>query len=139
MIEFSKEKLNSIAEEYQLADIYFFGSQITGLTHPESDFDVAVRFRNGLPEKEKRGKIYANLFADLSGTLKMSNLDLVFIEEAPLHIQFQIINKGKLVYSHHRINSCDFQEKIVNYYRDYKYFIDEFFKGVLESSVKNKK
>jgi len=38
MIKFSKTKLRKIAKRYELADIYFFGSQISGFIHPGSDF-----------------------------------------------------------------------------------------------------
>lgn len=45
-MKFSKMKLNQVAKEYQL-----------------SDFDIAVRFEKGLPKKEKRGRVYGNLFS----------------------------------------------------------------------------
>ncbi|MBU2635181.1 nucleotidyltransferase domain-containing protein [Patescibacteria group bacterium] len=135
-MDFSKTKLNKIAEEYQLADIYLFGSQVSGFQRKESDFDIGVRFKKGLPKKEKRAKIYGNLFSDLNLCFKDKKIDLVFIEEVPLHFQFKIINNGELIYFKDLENSLNFQEKIVNYYRDYKYFIDEYFQGVLEVSTK---
>lgn len=135
-MKFLKTKLNQIAKEYQLADIYLFGSQISGFQRKESDFDIAVRFEKGLPKKEKRGKVYGNLFSDLNLCFKNQKIDLVFIQEVPLHFQFKIIDNGELIYSKNLEDSFNFQEKIINYYRDYKYFIDEFFQGILEVSAK---
>lgn len=135
-MKFLKTKLNQIAKEYQLADIYLFGSQISGFQREESDFDIAVRFEKGLPKKEKRGKVYGNLFSDLNLCFKNQKIDLVFIQEVPLHFQFKIIDNGELIYSKNLEDSFNFQEKIINYYRDYKYFIDEFFQGILEVSAK---
>lgn len=136
MIKFSKTKLREIAKKYGLAEIYLFGSQISGFLHPESDFDIGVRFKKGLPEPEKRGKIYGNLFSDLSLVFKNKKVDLVFLEEVPLHFQFKIVTEGELIYSSNLEESYNFKEKIINLYRDYKYFIDEFFQGVLETPIK---
>lgn len=59
---------------------------------------------------------------------------MVFIDEAPLHFQYKIFTQGKMIFSCNQEKSLDFQEHIFNLYRDQKYFIDEFFKGVLESA-----
>ena len=135
-MKFSKAKLNKISEKYQLADIYIFGSQVSGFQRKESDFDIGVRFEKDLPKKEKRANVYGNLFSDLNACFRNQKIDLVFIQEVPLHFQFKIIDNGELIYSKNLSNSLNFQEKIANHYRDYKYFIDEFFKGILETSVK---
>lgn len=136
MIKFPKTKLRKIAKRYELADIYFFGSQISGFTHPGSDFDIGVRFKKGLPIPEKRGKIYGDLFSDLALIFEDKKLDLVFLEEVPLHFQFRIVAEGELVYSEDLEKTYSFKERIINLYRDYKFFIDEFFQGILEAPMK---
>lgn len=135
-MDFSKTELNQIAKKYQLADIYIFGSQVSGFQRKESDFDIGVRFEKSLPKKEKRANIYGNLFSDLNICFKNKKIDLVFLEEVHLHFQFKIISQGELIYSKDREDSLNFKEKIINYYRDYKYFIDEYFQGILEVSTK---
>ncbi len=132
MLKFSKIKLNKIAQDYGLADVYVFGSQLTGFKRKGSDFDIGVRFKKGLPKEEIRGRIYGNLFSDLSLCFVGKPIDLVFIDEVPLHFQFKIVAEGELIYSNDMDNSLNFLERTVNYYRDYKYFIDEFFQGILE-------
>jgi predicted nucleotidyltransferase len=136
MIKFSEAKIKEIAGKYGLADVYVFGSKITGFQREDSDVDIGVRFKNGLPEAEKRGKIYGDIFSDLSFCFKGEKLDLVFIDEVPLHFQFKIINEGKIIYSADMNSSADFVEKTAVYYNDYKYFIDEYFQGILEMPVK---
>lgn len=127
-------KINKIANQYKIADIYLFGSEVTGFKHPGSDFDIAVRFRKGLPSLLERGKVYGNLYSDLLEVFGREDLDLVFTEESPLHIRFRIVAEGELLYSFDRENSFDYKERVINYYRDYKFFIDEYFSGV---SIKN--
>lgn len=136
MIKFNEEKLKEVAKKYDLADIYLFGSRISGFAREESDLDVGIRFTKGLPKAEERGRLYGDIFSDLLPCFDKLKIDLVFIDEVLLHFQFKIINDGQLIYSKNIKNSMNFQEKTANYYRDYKYFIDEYFKGVLEFSTK---
>ena len=136
MIEFNEKKLKSAAKKYDLADIYLFGSRISGFAREESDLDIGVRFAKGLPEEGQRGKLYGNIFSDLLQCFDKVKIDLVFVDEVLLHFQFKIINGGQLIYSKNMENSMNFQEKTANYYRDCKYFIDEYFKGVLEFPTK---
>ncbi len=135
MIKFNEKKLKKAAKKYDLADIYLFGSRISGFAREDSDLDVGIRFAKGLPE-EHRGKLYGDIFSDLLPCFGREKIDLVFIDEVLLHFQFKIINDGQLIYSKNIEDSMNFQEKIANYYRDYKYFIDEYFNGVLEFSTK---
>lgn len=134
-IKFSDKKLKEIAEDYGLIEVYLFGSKITGFARKDSDLDVAVRFQNGLPAIAQRGKIYGDIFSDLSTVFKGEKIDLTFIEEAPLHLQFKIVAEGELVYSKEKVQSLNFLEKVVNQYRDYKFFIDEYFQGVLARKI----
>jgi len=134
MINFDYPKIEEIAKQYCVADFFVFGSKIEGFARADSDLDVGVRFENGLPCAEKRGKIYGELFADLNRCFPNQKLDLVFIDEVPLHFQYKIFTKGKMIFTSNQENSFNFQERIFNLYRDQKYFIDIFFQGILESS-----
>lgn len=134
-VKFSNKKLKEIAQRYNLAEVYFFGSKITGFARKDSDLDVAVRFQKGLPPEAERGKIYGNIFADLGPVFKGEKIDLTFIEEALLHLQFKIVCEGELIFAKEKIQAFNFLEKIVNQYRDYKFFIDEYFQGVLARRI----
>lgn len=134
-IKFSKTALAVMAERYQLADIYIFGSKITGFQREESDFDIGVRFKNGLPNFGERSRVYGDMFSDFSSIFEGEKIDLVFIEEVPLHFQFKIVTEGKLIYAEEMDRALNFLENIANRYRDYKYFIDEYFQGVLARKI----
>ena len=135
MINFSKVALEKIAKKYDLADVYLFGSRISGFSRKDSDLDIAVRFNDGLPGVEKRAKLYGDIFSDLSVCFAEMEVDLVFIDEVPLHLQFKVINSGQLIYANNTEDAMNFQEKTANYYNDYRYFIDEYFKGILEAPI----
>jgi predicted nucleotidyltransferase len=135
-MRFSKRKLKEIAKKYKIADIYLFGSRVLGFERKESDFDIAVRFKGGLPKPKEVGKIYGDLFCELQEVFKGKKIDLVFIQELPLHFQFKILTEGKLIFSENLEDSYNFLEKIANLYRDYKFFIDEYFEGILKAPIK---
>jgi len=134
-IKFSDKKLKEVAERYGLAEVYLFGSKLTGFAREDSDLDVGARFQKGLPPASERRKSYGDIFADLSSVFSQEKIDLTFIEEAPLHLQFKIVCEGELIYAREKIKTFDFLEKIANQYRDYKFFIDEYFQGVLARKV----
>ena len=136
MIDFDTEKIKKISQKYGIADVYLFGSRIAGFARDDSDLDVGVRFENRLPKDEERGRLYGDIYSDLLPCFGGVKIDLVFIDEVLLHFQFKIITDGQLIYSKNMESSTNFVERTANYYRDYKYFIDEYFKGVLEFSVK---
>jgi predicted nucleotidyltransferase len=107
-----------------------------GFERSESDFDIAVRFKEGLPKPKEIGKIYGDLFSELQEIFKGKRIDLVFIQELPLHFQYKILTEGRLIFSEDLEDSCNFLERIANLYRDYKFFIDEYFEGILEAPIK---
>lgn len=127
-------KLKIIAERYGVRDFYIFGSSALNIKHEKSDFDIGVIFKNGLPQAENRMRIYGEIFSLLSDAFPEEKVDLVFLEETALHFQFKALTEGKLIYSANTNKAFDYLEKIINFYRDYKYFIDEFYKGMLEAS-----
>lgn len=132
MINFSKLKLKKAALDHRLADVYIFGSRVSGFARDGSDLDVAVRFQDGLPKAEEIGRVYGELFADLSTCFPKHKLDLILLEEVPLHFQYKILTEGEMIFAKNLENSLNYQEKIFNLYRDQKYFIDEYFSGVLK-------
>lgn len=134
-ITIPEKELERIAKHYGIADVYLFGSQATGFAHEGSDADVAVRFARGLSNPEKRGRVYGNLYADLSPYVFGATLDLVFFEEAPLHIQFKIVTEGRLLYSSNVEKAAEIRERTANLYRDYQYFIDEYMRGLRAAPI----
>lgn len=127
-----ENKLKNAAEQYKIRDFYIFGSSALNIKHEGSDLDVGVIFKGGLPQTENRMKIYGEIFSFLSDAFPDEKVDLVFLEETALHFQFKALAEGQLIYSSDINKAFDYLEKIINLYRDYKYFIDEFYKGVLE-------
>ena len=130
-ISFDYDQLAEICKEFGIRDVYLFGSTVEGFTHPGSDTDIGIIFSKGLPGKN-RMKLYGDIYSVFNGIFRQKKLDLVFIEELPLHIRFKAVTKGELLYTADLEASLNYKEYVINMYRDWKFFIDEFYKGLLE-------
>lgn len=99
-------KLKNIAEKYQIADIYTFGSrqddvlafirgEVTGLKKGGSDLDIGVR-----SERDVRWSIEdkVEMTMDFEDIFKVNNIDLVILNEAEPYLALEII-KGELLYT----------------------------------------
>ena len=126
-----KDKIAYIAKRHRIRDVYIFGSEVSGGKHPGSDVDIGIFFENGLPRLEERMRKYGEIFSDLQSMFADKKIDLVFLEETPLHFQYNALTDGELLYSGDLETAFDYKERIINKYRDFKYFIDEFYRGML--------
>jgi predicted nucleotidyltransferase len=78
---------------------YLFGSHALGRPHRESDVDVAVVFdRSILPARSDRDEMQLRLASDLIAALKMNEVDLVVLNDAPPLLARSIVRKGVLVF-----------------------------------------
>lgn len=90
------EKIERLAESYQLELILIFGSQAqtsSHLSHPESDLDIAFYGNQILSEIEK-----INLTTDLCNLFHTDKIDLVDIKTAPPLLKKEIFKNYKVLY-----------------------------------------
>ena len=106
-----------------------FGSQVDGFIHPNSDFDIGVVFENENIKKQKPVNVYGDLYEVFSKTFKIKNPDIVYLEDAPLSLQFKAINKGKVMYFSSPKFLADYKEKIMIKYFDFS-AVEEYFKRI---------
>ena len=138
-----KRELHRICKEYRILSVYLFGSMakegaellndiIPDTVDSLADIDVGIVFIQSVSNTVERIKIYKKLYADLSTLFSPINLDLVFLQETGVILQFEAIN-GQLVYSHDEDQSMDYEEKVIKYYQDWKPDYDLYTKEVLEA------
>lgn len=75
-----------------------------GKIDPLADLDVGIVFMKAVTDPKERIKIYGRLYVNLSDLFSPFPLDLVFLQETGIMLQFEAIN-SQLIYS------CD----LVNY------------------------
>lgn len=97
----------SISAQQQLAKLgvyamYLFGSRAEGTAHDLSDYDFAVLTQNHqLPQERLFSDLYQKVYDILSPlcprTYPNDIIDIVFLEQVPLELQFHIIRKGQVI------------------------------------------
>lgn len=90
-----KKLLEKIVQEYSLKLILLFGSQVSGNTHKESDYDVAYLSVRKLDLLEE-----ANLIIDIAPIFKSENVDLVNLNASPPFLLYKITQECQVIYTH---------------------------------------
>ncbi len=82
----TKEKIKKLAEKYGLSLVVLFGSQVTGQTHSESDFDVAYMSERKLSFDEE-----VLLNTDLTEVFRNDHVQLVNLKTASPLLMKQVV------------------------------------------------
>ena len=113
------DKIHTIARAYDLSLIYLFGSQaIPGHQYlkgievaPDglSDLDIAVAFQNPptLPMET-----YGHLYRDMGKIFDQFDIDLIFVHEVDILLQYEII-KGERIYESNEPYADQFEERVM--------------------------
>jgi len=118
--------------------VYLFGSVANGKEGILSDVDIAVLLDESLSKKE-RFDLQLKLISDLTAVLKINNLDLIIINEAPLSLCYEIIKANYPLFIRNKGEKIDFEHKILSEYLDRRYYekraADEFLKKVAQRGL----
>ena len=114
--------------------VYLFGSRALGLAHARSDYDYAV-----LHEKsghKRGGKLYQELYEILSEisprTLRNDVIDIVFLRDVGLEIQFHVVQNGKVIFDRDPSARYDFTARTTLLYCDFRPVLVEMDRVILE-------
>jgi predicted nucleotidyltransferase len=138
-----KERFNKICADYNILSAYIFGSMSkegsailngkkTKKISPLADIDIGVVFLKGKLNLRERIKTYGRLYSELSDIFSPFTLDLVFLQETGVIVQFEAIN-GILIYSHDEDMRLDYEERVIKFYQDWKPDYEQYTKEVLEA------
>lgn len=124
-------RLDEVFKKRGISSIYLFGSKTTGFRHKESDIDIGVLFDDGWQgDKDRiRGELY-DLFCSW---FKTQRVDIVFLQSAPLRLQFMAITEGEHLYTINIEKNLNYEEKIRWQYLDFVPILREFDNAVLEA------
>lgn len=122
--------------------IYLFGSQAQKKAHFLSDVDIGVVFENPERYKDNTMKPYFKLYDIFTDILpkkylqqrfkmKGHEFDLVFLQFAPISLQFEAIRSGKVLYEKSEKERFDYQEKVMKQHADLQHFYNLHQKTIL--------
>ena len=101
-------------EEPNIQLVYLFGSRVSGLVGPQSDYDFAVLFS----EEPAAGTVSA-LKHRISMLLRTDHIDLVVLNRAPLELRYNIVASGKILYRKSYAALIEFEAQTLSFYFDY--------------------
>ena len=114
-------KLQNYCEKQPLITFcYLFGSISKRKSKYIRDIDIAIYLTNEKNDDKLKKKVI--LFTELSKNLETENIDLVVLNGAPIYLSYRILKEGELLFDRNLRDRNCFQEKIVRYYLDMKYF-----------------
>ncbi len=90
MIEVDRQKIQALAEQYELTLVVLFGSQATGRTHVKSDVDIAVLSKKKLN--------LAKLMLEFSEVFQRDDVEVVNLGGASPTLMYVVVRDGQLLY-----------------------------------------
>jgi predicted nucleotidyltransferase len=126
-MEFTKHIIEKL-ENLGVGLVYFFGSRAMGNQSPKSDADLGVVFFNRLLLNDSL-KIYKALYKSFSKAPFLSKdieLDIILLQLAPITLQFEVINLGRILYESSSTFRANYEEYVMKQYIDMKPKLDEF-------------
>lgn len=108
------------SEKPEIVTAYIFGSYAEGVSRPDSDVDLAV-----LLERVPRDTLKYRLdMMDETKRIVRMNTEIIIINEAPRLLQFQVIQKGKVIFEKNPDRRALFEMNVASRYYDYKRYFD---------------
>jgi len=93
--------------------VILFGSQALGISHPNSDYDIAII-------GSKTPKAYDYLYDLLSQKInQLVNIDLVFLSDAPMELKNHVARHGQVLYQSNPTEFANFKEKTMTQSADF--------------------
>ncbi|SRR3989344_4757667 len=121
-----KEILENIIKEISklkyVSCIFLFGSQVNGKPRKDSDIDIAVLAKNASEKEILKILGYSN-----------EKIDISIFSRLPVIIQFRILKEGKIIFCRDEKHLRDIKVEVFRKYLDYSYFINRFYKRVIEN------
>jgi predicted nucleotidyltransferase len=128
------KKLLPVFKRYSVACCYLFGSRAGQDFYPDSDLDFAVIFSPFSPDKHNLAleiEIH-DAFADI---LKPLEVDLLFLQKAPIYLKFNVIKNGIVIYCTDEEFRTDFEDIAVRDYLDFKPVLDMYYREMAEAII----
>ncbi len=123
--------LRPLMVKHNIVAAYLFGSRATGQVHPGSDYDLAVLFKDYDPGKHNLA-FRLNLAEEIS-QLVGTQVDLIFLQNVPILMRYEIVATGKVVYCTDDDFRTDFEDIAFRDYLDFRPFIEQFYREAGEA------
>jgi predicted nucleotidyltransferase len=108
--------------------VYLFGSEAERTTTTRSDIDIGIVLKKPKNLEDTR-PLYHTIYSEFSKIFKptfLRDLDIIFLQNAPITLQYNAIAYGRVVYEEDPVQRADYEERVVNQYIDFKPLLEYF-------------
>lgn len=116
------------SEKQEIVASYIFGSYAEGVPRSDSDVDLAVLLEL-LPGDTLK---YRLDMMDETRRIIKKNTDIIILNEAPRLLQFQVIQKGRVIFERDGDKRALFEMSVASRYYDYKRYFDYYTRQLAE-------
>ena len=108
-----------------------FGSRADGTAHAGSDTDIGIVFHDESKKKENPVDVYSALLDEFRHAFTTENIDIVYLKETPLSLQYMAVENGRALYQRTESSLADYKEDVLKKYFDFKFFEDIFNQAII--------
>jgi predicted nucleotidyltransferase len=130
-----KKELIEKLKRLKISVVYLFGSVAISKRSRLSDIDIGIVFKEFQPVGDSR-TVYNTVYGIFSEVYRGSKIDIVFLQIAPLSLQYFAIKEGKILFEEDPSFRADYEYKIINQYLDFKPVLDFFDRNTVERYAK---
>lgn len=106
----------------ELAAVYLFGSHARGTATGMSDIDIALLLRSSV-DASRRFQLRLGYIARIQEILRTERVDVVILDQAPLHLAYEIVSHGVLLLDRDPRRRVSFEADRVGRFLDFKPFL----------------
>jgi len=107
----------------EIVAAYLFGSHARGEADNRSDVDVALLLRPDLPDATH---LKLRLETEICDVLDSDNVDVLFLNSAPLPLQAEVIRIGQVIVSKDEEARVEFEAQTMSAWWDFQPLLAEF-------------
>lgn len=126
------DKLAEYCKENKVLAVYLFGSQLGEKTDKFSDLDLGVVFFDSEKDKLSDINFYMKFKDDLVKIFNFPKIDLIFLQNSGLKIPFEVVTKGKVLYTADKDKRLDYEDMVICKGLDFKKELDLYYQELEE-------
>ncbi len=119
-------------QKHRVSLVLQFGSSVAGGEHPGSDIDLGFVFET-IPSRAEAPEAYHDLRMAFLKEFPNKEVDIVFLHEAPLRIQYRAGQDGRVLYARKPEDYSNFLEHSILSYFDFQPVERELRSAMLEA------
>ena len=122
-----------LLEKKSIALALQFGSSVKGGERPGSDVDIGFVFIDTLPNVRQVPSVFHDLSLAFQKEFPGKRVDIVFLQETPLSMQYAALQEGKALYVNSPDDYANYLEDTMKLYFDFQP-VEQYVQSVLNAA-----